>query len=476
MEEKFTVRRAKSALYNEIKNYNKKYGEIKELKSKVGICEDIISILKLDLPELFHQVEVVGFFLDMIYDEVESNNIYKKISATLAKSAFTNDEMLLRDANTTLQSIIQKIEEKQEELSLECIKTYFEIENEKHLVKKYEYILRNIKHDGYIGNSDKQAFINLMHKYGASDAEIVEMFERIDINYQNKKNNNKDFRRYRIINMLNAEYQPYEISELEDYNYKKICGPIIDSIYDSLMKDGIEYMLEYLQEIFNENTKLEEFDYILKNVINRVIGSLQESIENIKDIEMYSELKHVIICEYNTSLQSFKLLKEFYNIKTEQLNNDKELEEIKTDDIEQINKLIYLPNMSSTYLESDLKNIPEEFYLDVIKLLNNLKTGQLTDKNCRPFNGNKKLKTYRELRDDQLRILIKNAKENIYVVLGIFQKQDDNDLKRFLGLANRYNSNNYINEIKINELLEQSDESDERIYSFLKENVRKGNR
>jgi len=477
MEQNFTVKNAKHILYNEISNYYNKIDSLKDLKSKICICNDILSILKIDLKDMFHQIEVLSFFLDMIYDEFEAKRIHNRINYIVSNSAFTNDEIILRDALIALDLIKQKIQDKKDELILKHNRTNYEIENEKIIIQKYKYMLGNIKHDGYIGENHKEPFIDLMHKYGATDTEIIQVLERININYQNKKNNNKSPKIYTVINMLNSEYKPYEISELDDYEYKKIYNPLITSLYDSIMKDGIESILKYLQEELSEEMQLQQFDYVMQNVINKVINSLQESVDNIKDLEYYKELKNIIIDEYLTNLRTFKLLKTYYHNKREKYDAiEVELEQEQIEEINEVNKLIYLPNASSTCLESDLKDIPEEFYDDVIKLLNNLKIGQLTNKNCRPFNGNKKLKSYRELRDDQLRILIRNIKENIYVVLGIFQKQDDNDLKGFLGRANRYNPNDYDSDEKIQYLMEKSIDANERIYSFLEENTRKGNR
>lgn len=280
---------------------------------------------------------------------------------------------------------------------------------------------------------------------------------------------------YNVINMLNAEYQPYVITELENYEYKATLTPLINSIYDTLMQNGVEYIISYLTTSLPNNLTLEEYDYIFKNVINKIIANLEESLADIKNIELYTELRNVIIKEYNNRLQSFKILRAFYykeRQKYEYINESKS----ELDSSEDVNKIIYLPNVSSTYLERDFKDIPQEFYPDIVKLLDNLKKGQLNKKNFKPFKNNNKLKTFTELRDDQLRILTKNVKENIYIILGMFQKQDDNDVKAFISLASRFNQSGYTNEKDLECLLENSKEDNIRIYDYLNEKSRKGNR
>lgn len=411
----------------------------------------------------------------MIYDELKSQNMYERIYLNVEKGAFTNDAIIRKEVDAALKIIIEQIEETKETLKLNYNKISYELSTEEVKIKKYKIILGNIKHDGYIGENYKELFVNLMHKYGASDVEIVEMFERIYINYQDKKNNEINHKMYNVINMLNAEYQPYVITELENYEYKATLTPLINSIYDTLMQNGVEYIISYLTTSLPNNLTLEEYDYTFKNVINKIIANLEESLADIKNIELYTELRNVIIKEYNNRLQSFKILRAFYykeRQKYEYINESKS----ELDSSEDVNKIIYLPNVSSTYLERDFKDIPQEFYPDIVKLLDNLKKGQLNKKNFKPFKNNNKLKTFTELRDDQLRILTKNVKENIYIILGMFQKQDDNDVKAFISLASRFNQSGYTNEKDLECLLESSKEDNIRIYDYLNEKSRKGNR
>lgn len=182
MEEKFTVKNAKNALYNEISSYYKKVEEIKEINSKINICNDIIRILNQNLKSVFQQTEAISFFLDMIYDELKSQNMYERIYLNVEKGAFTNDAIIRKEVDAALKIIIEQIEETKETLKLNYNKISYELSTEEEKNKKYKIILGNIKHDGYIGENYKELFVNLMHKYGASDVEIVEMFERIYIN------------------------------------------------------------------------------------------------------------------------------------------------------------------------------------------------------------------------------------------------------------------------------------------------------
>ena len=106
-----------------------------------------------------------------------------------------------------------------------------------------------------------------------------------------------------------------------------------------------------------------------------------------------------------------------------------------------------------------------------MKLLNNLKKNNLNSNNSKRFNGNKKLKKFLELRDDQLRIMCRKIFDNNYSILGIFQKQDDNDVTKYLSLAGRYPNN-----VDYEQFLQKSEGTEERLFEYLRDNMRKSSR
>lgn len=61
--------------------------------------------------------------------------------------------------------------------------------------------------------------------------------------------------------------------------------------------------------------------------------------------------------------------------------------------------------------------------------------------------------------------------DNNYLVLGIFQKQDDNDVTKYLSLAGRY-----TNKEDYKELISKSDGTEERLFKYLESNMRKSSR
>ena len=85
-------------------------------------------------------------------------------------------------------------------------------------------------------------------------------------------------------------------------------------------------------------------------------------------------------------------------------------------------------------LISDMKkSLPNEYYNKVKELIDGFKLGTVHAK--RIYCGSKK--SFAELRDDQVRIIIKHIKENIYSVQGVFCKKADNDETQYNNITNR---------------------------------------
>jgi hypothetical protein len=92
----------------------------------------------------------------------------------------------------------------------------------------------------------------------------------------------------------------------------------------------------------------------------------------------------------------------------------------------------------NSYLENDLKNIPNDRYDEVKGLLMRFKTGTLgKDESKKLYQRFPKLQ---ELRSDQIRIPYRHVEGNKYVILGVILKKVDMD-GRALEVVNNRNVN-----------------------------------
>ena len=67
-----------------------------------------------------------------------------------------------------------------------------------------------------------------------------------------------------------------------------------------------------------------------------------------------------------------------------------------------------------------------------LELLTDFKSDDLTAKQNSQFTGsNKKLRAFRKLKGDQIRVMVKNIGGHNYAVAGIFIKKDNVDLNKY---------------------------------------------
>ena len=109
-------------------------------------------------------------------------------------------------------------------------------------------------------------------------------------------------------------------------------------------------------------------------------------------------------------------------------------------EIEEIHRLIYSTsdvNPTKSKFIADLDDIPQEYYVTVYYLINGFKTGTLSVGEYKALTNNNNVQKCRELKSDQVRIILKHVKDNIYVILGAATKKVDNDKKMYESMAKR---------------------------------------
>ena len=468
MEKVLNPAKAKDIIFAEIRKYEYLINKDKEYTNKIQMLEDVINILKSDIQTLEDNLGGLEFLISAILSEQESKKCYKNLSNYFYAQKYSNDERYLLQCQKSYLITFKYLEDLLESLRLEKEINEASLIRKKDKVQSYKIIYKLINNSGFLNTNLIDNFKNLMLSYGYDNIQIVKTLEKFNINFAKHRDDKTP--NYTVINMLDKEYVKYDIAAIENYLYEEKLNPQINSLYDSLRKYGFDETLPFLPKYNDENITLEEFDYLFKNIINKLIDDLRECVLDISNIDMYKELKLSIIEEYNKALGLYNILLRYY--KEERSSLEKHINSVKSVE-ETVNNLIYFyPTQSQkSYIENDLKNIPEEFYYDVMKLLNNLKKNNLNSNNSKRFNGNKKLKKFLELRDDQLRIMCRKISDNNYSILGIFQKQDDNDVTKYLSLAGRYPNN-----VDYEQFLQKSEGTEERLFEYLRDNMRKSSR
>lgn len=292
-------------------------------------------------------------------------------------------------------------------------------------------ILRYFAIEGEISKKEELLFINEIEHYNI----ISSRKEKTD---EGRKQ--LDERYHRIQNMLNAGYEVYPKIKVEhnrrktiDDFVKQILG-FIDSLEDGNIIDAIEKYRKY-------HVTDEEYKYIIIEILNYYIKEMIEYYNFILDAELYvsGENMEDAIKEYYTRLNKFLIVRKYYDDITEDIITTRE-EESNIDEINQENILVYSCSKVGEIkprIISDMKSIPYEYYGSVLDLINRFKYGQIKKGEIKSLSNNKSLTGVIELKNDQIRIVMRNIRENIYVIHGVFVKKDDNAETMYTSMANR---------------------------------------
>ena len=349
-----------------------------------------------------------------------------------------------------------------------------EIKNNKWLIIEYRRILSNLKYDGIITSNQIELILQILDKYEIDKINKIRLLELIRIH--NMKNRNFKAS-YTVLNMINEKYDKYIIDDEDNYKMREEFTPLIESFYNSIIKENdITELIYLLPSMDGENYTLEQFDYVIENIINKLIELLNEKIELISSIEVYNDiiLRKVVISEYNEVKSKYKKLSYFYHHQHHMYEYKQEL--LKPNDQIIKNNLFYaFPNGGrQSYIEKDITNMPQE-YLDTVKyLLDNFKMDSLSYKENKNLTSNKLLKEFKELRRDQVRIIYKQIKDNNFLLVGMFTKKCDNDQKNYINISQR----NTRIDLSSDDLYQQnqvmSEQIEENINNYVKINSRKG--
>ena len=264
--------------------------------------------------------------------------------------------------------------------------------------------------------------------------------------------------------MMRRVLPKYEISGYEESIYGEKNNNKIISYVEQIKEYDEEY-LELLDELF-ENVNIKEYQFIMKSILNRLALEIENEKEEMKENYTDLILRKVLIDSYNSLYGKFIKIRKLYEEKIASL--EKEEKPVKNI----VNRLFYPALVDSdSFAEKDLKDIPEEKLEELGDLLTDFKYDELTTKQNSQFTGSKKLKIFRKLKGDQIRVMVKNIGGHNYAVAGIFIKKDNVDLNKYQIIASR----NIDLEIT-DEYIKQSEESEAKIFKYIDENKRKGSR
>lgn len=301
-----------------------------------------------------------------------------------------------------------------------------------------------------------------LQKEAISDRRIIEIMEFVKIRNANiLKRNNKDALSssdlYIILNMLNLGYEEITIPEVPN-------SEEIDRLLPSILEYLSDNRIIKMKEVFHlERLGIDELRYLYSKALSYLQDKLFNLIEILKVKDFYFDIPTLqeIKTEYKLLSQNYILIRN----ELDKLTLPKE-EVLDNTSINCVNSLYYSTNNmeepQKCYFIRDLVGLREESLDAVLKLLEDFKKGITSRiKYLASPSG------YFELKDDQIRIVLKQIDHNSYSVQGVFIKKSDNEPEKYSNLCNRPCA--LINP-------EYSQRVEEIYLSYIDESKRKGTR
>ncbi len=320
-------------------------------------------------------------------------------------------------------------------------------------------------------------FINEeLKKNGISDVELIKINEKIKIHNANVKHNERNALLgadlHLIIDMLNQGYE--EIMPLENKNADKLdsivakLNDVVDSDDLASIKDNFNFK-EMYGNVYDNN----DFRYIYTEILRHIQNKIYELINLLKHEEYYFDIEtlKIIKTEYKDFYHKYMFIRE----RIDSLDKDNEiltkgdlivenpLDAAYDNSMDTKRNLYYASNSddpTKCFLMRDLSSIREESLEKIWQLLLDFKNGE--SKNLKGLDGG-----YLEIKDDQIRIILKNIINSNYSVAGVFIKKSNNLHNTYQNMFNRPLAD--IND-------EYAQAVEEQIAKYVTENGRKGTR
>ena len=449
MEKKLNISLIKELLYLEVKDYYDKTKKQKNIKSDINLLQELITMLESENYKEMNDNYIlfdslIPMFLNTSKEVSQnlSNYLYKAICKI--NNYLNNPEKYLKSdferGKKYIKNFVNKLTTTLEGLQAELIFSMPSISEE--TMNEYKSINHNLKFGKEITSNQYKLLVELFKRKKMEDKDIIILLEKIKnhniilhINDKRKINYEK---LEAVSNIILSGFEQYEdISWLEDERKSQL-----DKLIDMIIHQGVdEYITPELlpkyqgKLLFSENYSLNCVKYFYTNILKYYQNELLEIYKELNNLENYQniEYRNMLINLYNEANKNYLLIRKIMDNEITKYNND--LKEISDND--DVKKLYYgVKSSGTTFIESDLKDIPKDTYTSIKDLLMLFRKDKLSNLQLKPIK-NSSLSGFLEIKDDQIRIIYRHLKDNEYIVLGVFIKKDDNPINQYKIYLNR---------------------------------------
>lgn len=347
------------------------------------------------------------------------------------------------------------------------------IEDTKYVMGDLRRIINYYESSGEISNKEAILCINDLDFYNRN---VISASGKV-----NKKEEEYASRVYNEIpNILKAGYEVIEEPEV-DISRKASLNRIVEEITNTVRYTKNDKISEYLESYEKYELDNNEYNYVIINVLNSFIEELISYYQLLLDRETYSRVgnRKEIIKDYYTELSRYLVVRDYYNKYNEIIiDEDIALTDEEEKELQDEKRMIYstsLANPTKAKIIGDMDDVPKEYYTTVLDLITRFKKGTTVRGEVKPLGNNKKLKKIMELRTDQVRIILKHVKDNIYNIMGVFTKKDDNNIMMYQTIANRIVTD-ISSDIKLRKALDIAEITEKELENIVQTKGRKGTR
>ena len=348
------------------------------------------------------------------------------------------------------------------------------IEDSRYVVSDLKVIISYYETSGVISSKEAVLCIN-----------DIDLYNRI---LATQKSGNKDEEKNtkniynEIPNILNAGYEV--ISEPEvDIERKASLDRFTNQIINTLKYTEKDKIIELLDSYKKYDLENNEYNYIIVKILNNYNSELIIYYQLLLEKDTHALRSNIkeIIKDYYINLNKYLIVRDFYNKINDFIIDEEEEDELTPEEINELKvtkRFIYSAspsNPTNAKIIKDIDDVPKEYYDTVLDLINKFKDGTIAKKEYKKLTKNKRLIRFSELKRDQVRIVLKHIKDNIYNIMGVFVKKNDNDNTMYQTMANRIIPDTST-EDKLNNQLELAIYTEDKLADLVKEKGRKGTR
>ncbi len=472
-DEKLTIEKLKRLLYAEVHSMLEAKENLNYLNLKLEILDGLIKMIK---NSNFDYLSNNKLMICMQLDSIFENSIYiDDFLNTMARIENSKKNNNINNVNKEIHEFYNRLFNKYEEMlaEAELLKQTYNLGK----IKEYRTVISRLKFRQPLAKNLYHSVYKFLEEKNYDKLLIVRLCEYIRV--YNKSSYSKyrnDSNKYEIFNMINDGYEMFpkiSINPKKDMEIDKFISNLVESSKDYI--DDFETYKQslpvYDQNIYDET----EYKKICYDFLSKIQQEIYDIVALIKEEDFYfdNDVKIDVLKEYKKKFKLYKKCRDFFDDQIKNIKEENYLEEKEEFIDETVVKTNFLFAMSNdmSYIERDLKTVPEEYYDKIKELLLQKRYGLTKKTNDKQLINNEKLKQFRELKEDQIRIIYRNSYNNSIIILGVGVKKSDVDRNLYDRLAKR---NNFVNDntLKLND----DSKTLERVLEICNQNKRKGNR